>query len=437
MLARHCGEAGLTQQAIKYLQVAGERAVKRSANKEAATHLQKARELLETLPDRDAYADKELRLLIALGPALMATRSSAAPEISSVYARARELADNAGRLVDLFPTIWGSWLIAVSSGDFTTAGTLVEELFGIANNARDDVLKLQAHHAAWSTFLVTGSFAEAHEHITGGLALYRRETHGDQAFQYGSHDPGVCAYVCDALISTAIGFPDQAVDKIQQALGLAHDLNHGDTLVQALAWAADLHQLRREPHKVEHYVSLLLPLLEKHGSPVGQANAIMLRGWAQVMQGDSERGIAAMREGIRVWRASGSRFHVTYRLARAAEAHWAVGETQTGLDILSGGMEADQWLAPEIDRIRGELYRKANRAETAEEHFKRGIASASRQKARLLELRAAMSLARLWRDQGKPQQARELLAPVYGWFTEGFDTRDLKEAKALLEEMAS
>ena len=146
-----------------------------------------------------------------------------------------------------------------------------------------------------------------------------------------------------------------------------------------------------------------------------------------------------MREGMTAWRATGSQFHATYRLARAAEAHWTAGETEAGLQLIPATIDdsGDRWLAPELHRIKGELYRSAGRAEVAEQCLKDALESARMQKARLLELRAAMSLARLWRDQGKPQQARELLAPVYGWFTEGFDTRDLKEAKVLLDELVS
>jgi predicted ATPase len=339
----------------------------------------------------------------------------------------------------LFPTIWGAWLVAFSGGDLATAGRLLDELFNVADTSQDDALKLQAHHAAWPTLMVTGSLEQARSHIADGLALYRREAHATQAFQYGSHDPGVCAYFCDAVIGAVMGFPDQSVGQMQRALTLAHELDHGPTLVVVLAFAAELHQLRREPQKVEQYVSLLLPRLEKHGSAVGLANAIMLRGWAQVMQGDSKRGIAVVREGITAWRATGSQFHATYRLARAAEAHWAAGETEAGLQLIAAAIDdsGDRWVAPELHRIKGELYRSAGYSELAEQCLKDALESARMQKARLLELRASMTLARLWRDQGKVSEARELLAPVYGWFTEGFDTRDLKEAKALLEELAA
>ena len=439
LLGRHFSEAGLLHHAIGYLQMAGERAVKRSANREAATHFRKAKELLEALPDRAMHADQELQLLIALGPALMATQSSTAPEIGNVYARARELARNAQRTADLFPTIWGAWLVAFSGCDFATAGRLLDELFSIATTSRSDALELQAHHAAWPTLMVTGSFAEARRHIAGGLALYRREAHGEQAFQYGSHDAGVCAYVCDAVIGTVMGFPDQSIKQMQQALMLAHALDHGPTLVQGLWFAAELHQLRREPQKVEQYLNLLYPLLEEHGSAVGLANAAMLRGWARVMQGESQAGIAVLREGITAWRATGSRFHETYRLVRAAEAHLVAGETEAGLQLIPEAIDrtGDRWLLPELYRIKGELFGKTGHAEGAEKCFEQAVRSAQVQKAVLLELRAAMSMARLWRDQGKVQQARELLAPVYEWFTEGHDTLDLKEAKALLDDLAS
>jgi predicted ATPase len=165
----------------------------------------------------------------------------------------------------------------------------------------------------------------------------------------------------------------------------------------------------------------------------------MLCGWALVMQGDSKGGIAVLREGISAWRATGSRFHETYRLVRAAEAHLVAGETEPGLKLIPETIDhtGDRLLLPELYRIKGELLCKAGHAEVAEKCFEQAVRSAQVQKALLLELRAAMSIARLWRDQGKRQQAHDLLAPVYGWFTEGFDTLDLKEAKALLEELAA
>ena len=241
----------------------------------------------------------------------------------------------------------------------------------------------------------------------------------------------------DALIASAMGYPDQAVRQMQEGLALARDLDHRPTLTHALWTAAELHQMRREPQKVEEFVSVVLQLLGKHGSAVTVANATMLRGWAGVMQGNNQEGLTVMREGLAAWRETGSKYHAPYRLARAAEAYLVAGELDDGLLLLAeaSGHTGDFWLAPELRRLNGELLLQAGRRAEAEEYLAQALDVATEQNARLLELRAAMSLARLWRDQGKRDEARELLAPVYGWFTEGFDTLDLKEAKALMEQL--
>jgi predicted ATPase len=181
---------------------------------------------------------------------------------------------------------------------------------------------------------------------------------------------------------------------------------------------------------------LVLPLLAEHGSAVGLANAAMLRGWAGVLQGRRGESIGSVRDGLTSWRATGSKFQATYRLARAAEAHLFAGEIDLGLLLVGEAINltGDNWLLPEVHRVRGELLLLSGRNNDVEESFSHALNEARSQRARLLELRAAVSMARLWRDQGKLQQARELLVPVYGWFTEGFDTLDLKEAKALLED---
>jgi class 3 adenylate cyclase/predicted ATPase len=437
VLALHYARAGLPEQAINYWQRAGDRAAKRSANQEAVAHFRNAIGLLETLPDSAAHADQELQLLIALGPALMTTRSSAAPEIGRVYARARELAGDAQRVADLFPTVWGASLVAFTAGDLATAGRLVDELIGMANTSGDSALKLQAHHAAWANFLVTGPLATARHHIACGLALYRRDTHGAQALQYGGHDPGVCAYVCDALITAAMGYPDQALRQVHEGVGLARELDHGPSLAQALWFTAELHQIRREPQKVQDSVGAVLPLLVRHGSAVGVANATMLRGWARVMQGYIEEGLAVIREGLAAWRATGSKFHVPYRLARAAEAYLVAGETENGLRLIREATEQseDRWFAPELHRLKAELLLEAGRRDEVEECLDQALKAAQEQGARLLELRAAMSFSRLLQAQGRHNEARALLAPIYTWFTEGLDTADLQQARTLLDQL--
>ena len=436
LLARHYTLAAMPREAINHWQHAGDRAVKVSANKEAVTHFRNALQLLEMLPERASYADQELQLLLALGPALMTTRSSVAPEIGRVYARARELASAGQRIADLFPTVWGAWLIAFSRGDFASAARLVDELLGMANSSGNSELALQAHHAAWPSFMVAGALATARHHIEKGVALYRRDTHGRQALQYGGHDPGVCGYASNAIIAAAMGYPDQAIEEMQKGLVLARGLDHPPTLAQALWFAAELHQIRREPAKVQDYVNEGLPMLAIHGSAVGVANATMLGGWARVMQGETDHGIALMQEGLANWRKTGSKMHVPYRLARAAEAHLIAGKTGDGLRLID---EADRdsgdvWFAPELDRLKGELLVKVRDGDEAESCLRRALEAAHAQGARLLELRAAMSLAKLLEARGQRRVAEGILAPIYSEFDEGFETADLRSAKDWLEK---
>ena len=436
IIAQHYARAAMSQQAINCWQQAGDRAAKRSANKEAITHFRNALQLLEALPERADHAEQELQLLLALGPALMTTTTSAAPEIGRVYARARELARGVQRVADLFTTVWGAWLVAFTRDDLATSGRLLDELFSMADADGNSTLRLQAHHAAWPHFTATGELAEARHHIASGLALYRRDAHGEQALQYGGHDPAVCGYAADALIIAAMGCPDRALRQIRKGLALARDLNHAPTLSQALWFAAELHQVRREPQKVEEFVDQALPLLASHGSAVSVANATMLRGWARVMQGGAEEGIAFMREGLANWRATGSKYRVPYRLARAAEAHLLAGRIEDGLRLLDGANHesSDLWFAPELDRIKGELLVEAGDRDEAERFMYRALDAARQQGARLLELRAATSVARVLQQRGQREEAQGLLAPIYARFTEGFDTADLKAAKTLLDQ---
>ena len=436
VLAQHYARAGKPLDAINYWQQAGERAARRSANREAITNFRKALQALEALLDRAAHVQQELQLLLALGPALMTTRSSAAPEIASVYARARELAGSAKRTADLFPTVWGAWLVAFTRGDFATSGRLLDELFDMADANGDSALTLQAHHAAWPFFMVTGALATARDHIAKGIALYRRDAHGEQALQYGGHDAGVCGYASDALIVAAMGYPDQAVEQIQRGLALARDLDHAPSLSQALWFAAELHQIRREPQKLEEFIAEALPLIATYGSAVGMANATMLRGWAHVNQGDTGRGIALMQEGLDAWRATGSKFHIPYRLARAAEAHLAAGKIEDGLRLIDEADDesGDLWFVSELHRVKGELLFESGDHDEAERCLRGALRGAEEQGARLLELRAVMSLARVLQAQGRRNEVQDRLASMYAQFDEGFDTWDLTQAKILLDQ---
>ena len=298
-------KSGLAEPAISYWLKAGERAAKRAANVEATDHFRRGLALLEALPDRATHSDKELRLLLALGPALMSTRTSAAPEIQEVYARARLLAGDVDKVAELFTTLWGLSTIAISRGNRAVALACTTELFTIARRANNSGYLLQAHHSAWAAEQPIGNLKAAHEHVEAGLRLYDKDAHRDHAVLYGGHDPGACAYTIDARVLQVLGELDHALAQLDKGLALARELAHPPTLVHALGFAAEACFVFRDPARTMALVAEWLPLVSEFGSALGVANAKMLRGWARVMQGEVEVGVADMRFGLRQWRSTG------------------------------------------------------------------------------------------------------------------------------------
>jgi tetratricopeptide (TPR) repeat protein len=440
LLAHHFTEAGLLDQALLYWQVAGERATKRSANLEAIAQFRRGLDALGKLADRPAHAAQELKLLIGLGAALMMTRTSASPEIAETYARARLLAHETGRAAELSPALWGSWGAAFSRGDMAAARALADALLDLGRGQDDSGIMMQAHHAAWTTLLTAGDFEGTCLHVEAGIALYQSEAHRHHAHVYGGHDPKVCGYALSSLAQVMLGFPSKALEQKERAFATARDVGHPLTVAHALWLAAELHQLRREPKDVEDLTAALLPLVSEHGSAVGVANAKMLQGWALAAQGKGSAGLADLQAAMASWRATGSKFHVPYRLARAADAYRMAGQVNTGLGLIDEAIEVsansdDRWFESALYDLRSDLLVAIGNLGEAENGYLRALEIARRQGARMLELRTATHLARLWQSKGKRIEARNLLAPVYGWFTDGFDTADLKDAKALLDEL--
>ena len=441
LLAFHCTEAGLIREAIDYWERAGHRAAHRSANREAAGHFRKALELLKRLPENEERDGRELNLLIAFGPTLMATMASTAPEVASTYTRASELARKTGRSAELFPTLWGAHLVAAVAGDYGTADKLVAELFVIAQSLDDRDLLLQAHHAAFRGMKAAGDLASAQRHAEAVLAQYNPERHSSHALIYGAHDPGSCARMGVALMLLLRGFPDQSQRHAEQALTLARGLPHPPSLVHVLRLTGELHTIRRESIAAADLAANFLPLTVQHGSAVGKANATMLRGWARTKQGHITDGVEDVREGLRLWRQTGSKLDAPYRLGVAADALATAGHLDNAwllLNEATGTAERleERWFKAELHRMQGVLLlRGGSSGEDAEVCFQQALTVARAQDARLLELRAASSLARFWRDQGRCADACDLLSLIYEWFTEGFATPDLQEAKMLLDEL--
>jgi len=438
-LAHHCTEAGLTEQAVGYWQLAGQRAIERSADTEAISHLTKGLELLHTFPETAERSQRELTLQITLGVPLQAIKGPGAPEVERAYSRARELCRQAKHAPELFPVLWGLWRFHVARANFRAARELAEELLNLAQNQQDPALVLQAHHAKWATLFDLGEFGAAQEHTKQGIALYDRQEHHTQAYLFGGHDPCVCGQGHAALALWSLGFPDQAVKSSLDALTLAEELSHPISVAHALRYALMVGLYRREARAVRERVTTLLALAAEQDFVDYLALATFMQGWAQVQHGQSEAGLAGMRQGLATGRAVGSRAQEANLLAVLADALGKTGAAEEGLGMLNEALAAGTgggmtYWEPEFHRLKGELLlsQSAENGAEAEACYNQAIAVASRQQAKSLELRATTSLARLWQGQRKHAEARELLEPLYEWFTEGFDTADLIEAKELL-----
>ncbi len=442
-LAHHYSRSGNTPKAVEYLHKAGQQAVQRCAYTEAISHVTQATELLETLPDTPERTQRAITVQTLLGLALHATRGQAAPEVERAYARARELGQQLGQTPQLFPTLYGLWGFYLVQGELSTTHELGEQLLNLARRDQDPALLLDAHRALGFTLYHLGEFAPAREHAEQAIALYDPRRQNVSAFI-----PGVTALSCAALALWHLGYPDQALKRNEEALTLAWERSHPFSLVYALGYAARFHQLRREAQAVRERAEAAFTLATEHGFALWPAAVTILQGWVLTEQGEGETGIAQMRRGLAARQASWTRLDQPYYLALLAEAYSKVSQVEEGLAVLAEALAAvthngeRRWEA-EVYRLKGELTLQLqgespkSKIEEAETCFLQAINVARKQQAKSLELRATMSLARLWQGQGKRHEARDILSTIYNWFTEGFDTQDLKDAKALLDSLAS
>jgi class 3 adenylate cyclase/predicted ATPase len=438
LVARHYTEAGLTEQAVPYWQRAGQQALQRSANPEAVQHLTKGLALLAMLPETPERAQQELDLQIALGPALSATKGRAAPEVEQTYARARALCQQVGETLQLFPTLRGLCGFYQYRGALPTARELGERLYRLAQHEDEPTPRLEAHAALGPTLFYLGEYAAARTHLEQGIAL--TDPAAQQALTL-RHDvaPGVRCLALAAFTLCCLGEPAQAVRRSQEALGMAQALAHPQSLAFAQHCVAFLHQRRREAPAVQAQADALLTLATAQGFPLYVGWGACWRGWALAMQSQGEAGLAQLRQGMAALMATGQTLSQPLCLVLLAEAEGHTGQVEEGLRWLAEALEAFEAsgrgdMLTELHRLKGELLLRLAfpDAAQAEACFQQALAISRRQQAKSWELRTALSLSRLWQQQGKCQQAHDLLAPIYGWFTEGFDTADLQEAKVLL-----
>ena len=442
LLAHHYAEAGLVVQAIAYWQRAGQQATERSANLEAVQHLTTALSLLATLPETSARAQQELELQLALGAVLSATKGQAAPEVEHTYARARALCAQVSATPQLFPTLWGLWRFYRTRGMLPTAQELGEQLLGLAQRAADPIHRLAGHVALGETCFYLGDYAAARTHLEQGMALIDPATQRAQALRLGVA-PGVVCLATAAKMLWCLGYPAQALRRSQEALALAQTIAHSPSLCTARIWGALLHLRRHEVAAVLAQAEALLTLATAQGFPLYVGFGLCCRGWGLAVQGQGTAGLAQMQQGLAGLLATGQRLARPRWLTLLADAAGYAGQVDEGWRVLVEALAAFEesgqgHLLAETYRLQGALLLRQAAPDMAhaEACFQQALTVARHQQAKSWELRTATSLARLWQRQGKRAEACELLAPIYGWFTEGFDTADLQEAKALLEALA-
>jgi DNA-binding winged helix-turn-helix (wHTH) protein/predicted ATPase len=428
--------------AVQYLQQAAENATRRHAPHEVITLVTTGLELLATLPETHERVQCEVELLLALGPALRATKGQGSPEVNQTYSRARQLCDHLDAPHHLFPALRGLWNSAHSRAELQTAQALGEQLLTLAQQGHDPTRRIAAHMALGMTVFMRGAVTTAHTHFAQVIALSDAHPHRAAAFLYGE-DVGVMGRSRDSWTLWYLGYPDRALARSQAAIALAQQLAHPLSLCFAWGEAAVVHQLRREGPATQAQAAAALHLATAQGFPHWQAYGAIMHGWARAQQGEAKAGIAQLHQGLRARLATGAVLARPYFLSLLVEAHAAAGQPAAGLTVLTEACtlaetSGEGWYVPELYRLKGTLLlqQSPDHQGEAEACFRHAIRVAHSQQAKSLELRAATSLARLWQQHGKHAEAHALLAPLYAWFTEGWDTADLQEARALLEELA-
>ena len=335
--------------------------------------------------------------------------------------------------------------------ELRTAHELGEQILSLAQSVQDPLLLMRAHQVLADTLCFLGELSQAQKHLEQSFALYDpQQSHSHRFFDI---DPIVGSLIFASWFLWLLGYPDQALKSSHEALTRAHEMSHPFSLAFALSFAAVLHQFRREVQLTQERADATITTSAERGFALLLAWGTYMRGWALAEEGQRDEGIAQIQQGIAAYRATGAAIGRPYQLALLIEAYGKGGQAEEGLSLLAEALATmddtdERWWEAELCRLKGQLTLQQSgvpsiqhptpnpQAEAeAEACFLKAIEIAQQQQAKSLELRATMSLARLWQQQGKQKDAHHMLAEIYGWFTEGFDTKDLQEAKALLEEL--
>jgi predicted ATPase len=447
LAAHHYGSAAMADKAVPYWLLAGKLSVARSAVEEAVVQLRRGLVLLQSLPDTLDRRRLELDLHIPLTAALIGARGPAHAETSAAVDRSRQLiAATAATGTPLhFSVLLGIWATDHAGGNLERALEHARQFLALAEVQPDLAPRLIGHTFLGSGLLLAGNFRQARPHLELAASLCRPEEHREFTLRYNEViDTGATTLSFLSWVLWHDGYPDQAALTADRALLQARELGHAHTLAHTLWLVAVLAILSRDVRCVERLAIENTTISKEHGFPLFQAHCDVLLGWVAAQRGHGADGIDRMRRGIAAGTATGSRLWVSFRLGLVADGLALAGEVDRGIaeldQALAGSTESDEkWAVAELYRLRGDLVCRLPRPDlaSAERSLRAAISIAREQGTKGFELRAATSLARLLGNDGRRDEARELLAPVYEGFTEGFGTPVLQEAKALLEELAA
>jgi predicted ATPase/DNA-binding winged helix-turn-helix (wHTH) protein len=437
--------------AVRYRRQAAENALQRYAYREAAEHLTTALTLLATLPETPERIRQELDLQIALGPVFINTKGRTSPDVERTYTRARDLCQSVGETRQLFPVLTGLWVSHLERVKLQMAQTLGAQLLDIAQRLQEPALLLEAHLYSAITAYYLGEFAVARAHLEQGLTPYTPEERFQavlQPLQGLMGNPMALCLSYTAAVLELLGYPEQALQQSQDLVHRCQHVAHPYTVVYMLLSAGWLRQRCRDVRATQALAETIIALAAKEGFITRGAAARIMRGWALAMQGQSAEGITQLHEAMTAYQAAGGRIARSYHLGLLAEAYSQGGQREEGLAALSEALALVEttgvrYYEAELYRLKGELLCLSN-AQCPMQHaqieaeacFHRALDMARRQQAKSFELRAALSLGRLWQRQGRREAAQQLVAEVYAWFTEGFETRDLREARAFLDALS-
>jgi predicted ATPase/class 3 adenylate cyclase len=441
LMAHHLAEAGLPERAIEYLKKAGEHAILRSANVEAISHLKRALELFQSLFDHQAQTHKALELVVLLSQAMIAGRGYAAAETKEVLLQAKALIDESTDPAQKFSILYGIWACYYVGGEVVLQRDAALDFVREAERLGDTAALCLSHRALGTTYVTMGEFVAGRQHLERARALYDPHEHARFRYQYGQ-DIGATALCYLSWALWHLGYFDQASEVAAQAVRHADEVSHPHTMVYTICHARGmLDVFRRRPEETRSYAGLVVSLCDEHGFPFWAAGGRILNGWAATCRGETELGIELLRGGLAAWRKTGARLWLPIFLALEAEAHAKAGRSDTALQVIAEALlisedTGEQWAIAEVLRIKAGLLLATGRpSEEVEALLVNSLQIARHQQARSWELRTACDLARLWQQQGRGAEALQLVQATFDQFTEGFDTADLRDAKALLADL--